>query len=426
MVAQLKPANLSEELDALAARARTAYQALAVSPHAMRQHALRAMADAVSAASPAILAANARDMEAARAKGLSEAMCDRLQLTQARIESMVNAIAEVAQQPDPLGKTLDAWQVASNGLRIEKTSIPIGVIAMIYESRPNVTTDAAALCIAAGNAVILRGGSESAHSSEALVAAIRSGLQHAGAPVDAVQRIPTQDREAVGEILRMVGKIDVVIPRGGKGLTQRVANESRVPTLLHLDGNCHTYVHASADLPRAHAIVLNAKLRRTGICGATETLLVDAAVAADFLPSLTAALSEKGCELRGDDAVRAIVPGIAPATEEDWFTEYLGPILAIKIVEDVNAAIAHINHYGSHHTDAILANDAAAIAAFQAQVDSAIVMVNASTQFADGGEFGFGGEIGIATGRLHARGPVGAQHLTTFKYLVTGDGSLRG
>jgi glutamate-5-semialdehyde dehydrogenase len=418
--------ELQNMLDTMAQNARNAYLQLALSSHAQRQQALLAMAAKIAAARDEILAANALDMQQAYAKKLSAALCDRLLLDEARIEAIIKAISEVAKQADPLGRQLDNWQVASNGLQISKVTIPIGVIAMIYEARPNVTADAAALCLASGNAVILRGGSESVNSSRALVQAIRAGLRANEMPEDAVQYIPTQDRAAVDLLLQMYGQIDMVIPRGGKGLTQKVAEQSRIPTLLHLDGNCHSYVHASADLQAAQKVVLNAKMRRTGICGATETLLVDAAIADKFLPEMVAQLTAKNCELRGDAAAQKICPQLITANEDDWYTEYHDAILAIKIVSDVQAAITHINHYGSHHTDAILAQDNAAISAFQNAVDSAIIMVNASTQFADGGEFGFGGEIGIATGRLHARGPVGAAHLTTFKYIVTGDGSVRG
>jgi glutamate-5-semialdehyde dehydrogenase len=417
--------HLRVALRDMAHDARRAYQLLARSSHGERIAALHAMVAAVEGAQEAILAANARDMALAQEKHLAAPLRDRLALSEARLSRMCSGVAEIANQPDALGKTLAAWQVPHNGLRITQISIPLGVIAMIYESRPNVTLDAAALCIASGNAVILRGGSESAHSSQALVKAIREGLRKAGMPENAVQYVPTQDREAVGILLTMTGDIDVIIPRGGASLTSRVASESRVPTLLHLDGNCHSYVHASADLDTAERVVLNAKMRNTSVCGATETLLIDAEIAAEFLPRMVAALTAAGCEMRGDEATRALVPTLPAASESDWATEFLAPVLAIKIVAGVEEAIAHINQYGSHHTDAILARDAGAIARFQTEVDSAIVLVNASTQFADGGEFGFGGEIGIATGRLHARGPVGAAQLTTYKYLVEGEGSTR-
>ena len=417
--------HLRLALRGMAHDARHAYQLLARSSHAERLAALHAIVAAVEAAQETILAANARDMALAQEKHLSAPLRDRLALSDVRLARMCSGVAEIATQPDPLGKTLASWQVPHNGLRITQISIPLGVIAMIYESRPNVTLDAAALCIASGNAVILRGGSESAHSSQAFVKAIREGLRNAGLPENAVQYVPTQDREAVGMLLSMTGEIDVIIPRGGKSLTSRVASESRVPTLLHLDGNCHSYVHASADSDTAERIVLNAKMRNTSVCGATETLLVDSAIAAAFLPHIVAALTNAGCEMRGDDATRALIPSLAAASESDWANELLAPMLAIKIVAGVEEAIAHINQYGSHHTDAIIAQDASAIARFQTEVDSAIVLVNASTQFADGGEFGFGGEIGIATGRLHARGPVAAAQLTTYKYLVEGEGSTR-
>ena len=413
-------------LETMAEQARAACQQLGAAEPALRTRALEAMADGIDAARATILAANEKDMRAAAEKGLALAMCDRLKLDDARIAGIVAAIRNVAEQPDPLGRVLDQWTNETNGLAFEKVSIPIGVIAMIYEARPNVTADAAALCLASGNAVILRGGSESAHSSKALCEAIRAALESVGAPVNAVQMVPSQDRAWVGEMLGFAGHIDLVIPRGGKGLTERVARESRVPTLLHLDGNCHTYVHGSADIEKALRVVVNAKMRRTGICGAMESLLVDVGCAATALPPLVAALKEAGCTtLKGDKRAQAIVPALEAANDEDWATEYLAPVASVKIVDGVADAAAHINHYGSHHTDVIIAEDADAIRAFQQAVDSAIVMANASSQFADGGEFGFGGEIGIATGRLHARGPVGAQHLTTFKYLVTGDGSTR-
>lgn len=419
--------DLRTELEAMGARARSAYSVLSQLPHADRKRGLHAMARAIRSAAPAILTANAADIAQAEKNHLSDAMRDRLLLNSARIESIARGIEEAAMQPDPLGRTLDAWQVAHNGLHIEKRSIPIGVLAIIYESRPNVTADVAALCFLSGNACILRGGSESSASSRAILQAIHTALREENLPLDAVQMVATQDRESVSHLLQMVGVIDLVIPRGGQSLTEKVATESRVPTLLHLTGNCHSYIHESAVLPEALRVLHNAKLRRTGVCGATESLLIDRRIAAKFLPKITDDLLAAGCELRGCNESTTIDARIAPASETDWSMEYLAPILSVKIVGNVQEAIAHINRYGSHHTDAILARDAAAIAAFEAGVDSAIVVVNASTQFADGGEFGFGGEVGIATGRLHARGPVGAAQLTTYKYCVRGtpEGTIR-
>lgn len=396
--------------------ARAAYAALARADAAQKNQALEAAAAALRAATPAILEANQRDMEAAQAKGLSGAMLDRLQLDEKRIAAMADGVAKVASLPDPVGRVLEAWDVAHNGLHIEKVAVPLGVIAVIYESRPNVTADAAALCIKSGNAAILRGGSESAHSSRAIATAMQAGLREAGLPEAAVQLVPVTDREAVGILLTMTQHIDIVVPRGGKSLTERIAKESRIPTIQHLEGNCHVYVHAAADAATALSVVHNAKLRRTGICGAAETLLVDASFDAT---AIVKDLLDSGCELRGDAAMQKVDARVKPATDADWGTEYLDAILAVKQVAGLADAIAHINHYGSHHTDAIITADTNAAQQFTREVDSAIVTVNASTQFADGGEFGFGGEIGISTGRLHARGPVGAAQLTTYKYIVT-------
>ncbi|MFZ4125352.1 MAG: glutamate-5-semialdehyde dehydrogenase, partial [Rickettsiales bacterium] len=376
---------------------------------------------AMAAAKSDIFAANQKDMDAAT--HLDAAMRDRMLLDEKRIDAIIVSIRQIAAQQDPLGRSLETWQNPANGLRFNKVAVPLGVIGMIYESRPNVTADAAALCLRSGNAVILRGGSESAHSSRVIVDAIHAGLKKVGLPTSCVQLVPTQDREAVGVLLKMHGLIDVIIPRGGASLTARVAAESSVPTLLHLTGNCHTYIHAKANPDMAINVLHNAKLRRTGVCGATESLIIDAAIAPTLLPKIVDDL--KGCELRGDAAARAIDARIQFANEEDWGTEYLAPILSVKVVGCLEEAIEHINYYGSHHTDAILTEDAAAAKQFAAQVDSAIVVHNASTQFADGGEFGFGAEIGIATGRLHARGPVGAAQLTTYKYVVEGDGTVR-
>lgn len=409
--------TIEAEMDALGHAAREASRVLAQASAADKARALHAAAAALRAHSADILAANARDMEAA--SHLTDAMRDRLRLDDPRIEAMARGVDRVADLPDPVGRVLAAWDVAENGLHIEKVAVPLGVIGIIYESRPNVTADAAAIAIKAGNAVILRGGSESFHSARAILAALHEGLAAAQLPLTSAQLVPTTDRAAVAHMLRMNEAIDVIIPRGGKSLTTRIRDEARVPTLLHLDGNCHIYIDAAADAAMAERIVLNAKLRRTGICGALESLLIHRDAVATLAPRIVKALLDQGCELRGDAAIAALDPRILAATEEDWSTEYLAPILAVKQVESLDAAVTHINHYGSHHTDAIITHDAAAAERFTATVDSAIVLVNASTQFADGGEFGFGAEIGIATGKLHARGPVAAAELTTYKYRVT-------
>lgn len=389
-----------------------------------RTAALKAMAARIRAAAPALLEANKEDMAAANAKGISGAMLDRLELTPSRIEAMAQGVEDVANLPDPVGAVLATW-TRPNGLEMSRVRGPIGVIGIIYESRPNVTADAGALCLRAANAVILRGGSESLKSSRAIADCMRAGLADVGLPSDAIQLVQTADRAAVGHILSgLGGKLDVVVPRGGKSLVARVQEEARVPVIGHLEGLCHTYIHAKADPDKAEAIILNAKLRRVGVCGSTETMLIDATIAPNLLPRLAKALEAKGCELRGDERARAIYP-MAAASEEDWTTEYLAPILSIAVVENVDGAMAHIARYGSQHTDSIVTEDKSAAERFLAEVDSAIVVHNTSTQFADGGEFGFGGEIGIATGRLHARGPVGAEQLTIFKYVVRGTGQTR-
>jgi glutamate-5-semialdehyde dehydrogenase len=409
----------------LGERAREATRTLAEATAEQKNAALLAAADALERSEAALLAANAEDIRVAGKKGLSAALLDRLLLDKQRIAGMAAGLRSIAAFPDPVGVVRETRQRPS-GLTISRITVPLGVIGIIYESRPNVTTDAGALCLKSGNAAILRGGSESMHSSQAIVACLHLGLKSAGLPEDAVQLVPTPDRRAVGELLRAVGLVDVIVPRGGAGLTKRVAEESRVPAILHLDGNCHTYLHAAADAEKALRVVLNAKLRRTGICGATESLLVDEAAVTALWPPIARALLEAGCELRGDERARAADARILAATEADWGTEYLESILSVKTVAGVEEAIAHINRYGSHHTDAIITEDAAAAQRFLSGVDSAIVMHNASTQFADGGEFGMGAEIGISTGRLHARGPVGAEQLVTYKYIVTGDGAVRG
>lgn len=407
-------------------RARTAAQGLRNASADARTRALKALASGIRAKSEDILKANQIDLDAGRANGMSEAMLDRLALNPARIEGIAEAVEIIANVQDPLGVETERWIAPGNGLDIARTRTPIGVLGVIYESRPNVTADAAALCIRSGNAAILRCGSDCLHSSLAIAQIVSEALSQAALPADAIQLVDTPDRAAVGLMLQgLEGTIDVIIPRGGKSLVARVQAEAKTAVLSHLEGMNHTYVHAAADHDKARALVLNAKMRRVSVCGATETLLIDKAIAPDLLPWIAADLSAKGCELRGDAAARALVPGMTTATEEDWSTEYLAPILSVAVVDDLDAAIAHIGRYGSGHTEAIVTEDAHAAAAFLNQVDSAIVVHNASTQYADGGEFGFGGEIGIATGRLHARGPVGAEQLTTYKYVVRGQGQTR-
>jgi len=408
----------------LGAAARRASAVLANTPAEIRNRALTAAAAALRASVPALLDANAQDMAAAAEKDLSPAMLDRLKLTEARVEAMAAGLDQIAALDDPIGKVIAEW-TRPNGLRIQRVKVPLGVIGIIYESRPNVTADAGALCLKAGNAAILRGGSESFHSSRAIAACLHAGLAEAELPAEAIQLVPTTDRAAVGALLRAIQHVDVIVPRGGRGLIERVQQDSRVPVLAHLDGICHVYLHAGADPDKARAIALNAKMRRTGICGAAETLLVDRAVAADLLPPVLADLKAAGCEIRGDAAVQAIDPDAQPASEADWGTEYLDAILSVRVVDGVEDAIAHIERYGSHHTESIVTEDTAAAETFLNRLDSAIVMLNASTQFADGGEFGMGAEIGIATGKLHVRGPVGAEELTSYKYKVYGSGQTR-
>ncbi|WP_310200731.1 glutamate-5-semialdehyde dehydrogenase [Ancylobacter sp. 3268] len=410
---------------ALGARARASARKLALAPAPVKEAALRAAAAAIRADADAILAANEEDVARARAAGLSESLIDRLTLTPARLEATAAGVAEIAALPDPVGKVTESWE-RPNGLRLERVRTPLGVVGVIYESRPNVTADAGSLCLKAGNAVILRGGSDSFHSSRAIHEAMVKGLISAGLPADAIQLVPTRDRAAVGEMLSgLDGTIDVIVPRGGKSLVARVQSEARVPVFAHLEGLVHIYVDKAADLDKALTVVKNAKLRRTSVCGSAETLLVDRAGAERFLAPLVTMLLDAGCEVRGDAATQAVDARVKPATEEDWDTEYLDAVIAAKVVDGLNAAIDHIETHGSHHTDAILTEDPMAAERFLAEVDSAIVVHNASTQFADGGEFGFGGEIGIATGRMHARGPVGAEQLTSFKYRVRGTGQIR-
>jgi glutamate-5-semialdehyde dehydrogenase len=406
----------------LARAGRKAQRVLARMDDPAKAAALRSAAAALRRNGERILAANAQDIAAGEGRGLSGAMLDRLRLDGTRLEGVATAVEAVAALPDPVGETISRSTVPS-GLDLSRVRIPIGLIGIIYESRPNVTADAAALCLRAGNAALLRGGSEAVHSNRAIHAALAEGLAEAGVPAEAVQLMPTQDREAVGAMLRAAGLIDMIVPRGGKSLVERVQNDARVPVLAHLDGICHTYLHAAADPAMAAKVALNAKMRRTGICGAMETLLLDASFPAGH--DVVAALLDAGCELRGDARAQAIDPRIMPASANDWDCEYLDAILSVAVVDGLDAALDHIARHSSGHTDAIVTGDDAVAERFLAEVDSAIVMVNASTQFADGGEFGLGAEIGIATGRLHARGPVALEGLTTYKWVVRGTGQTR-
>ena len=387
--------EIHQQMQAIGKKARAAYMVMAEATKAQKDMALVQAAFALRENMQAILAANEKDVEYA-----------------------------IATLPDPVNKVLDEWS-RPNGLVLQRVSIPLGVIGIVYESRPNVTADAAALSLKSGNAAILRCGSECLHSAQAIVECLHHGLKAAGLPQDAIQLVPTRDRAAVVEMLTMTGLIDIIVPRGGKSLTKRILEESRIPTIQHLEGNCHTYVHKDANVKMAKEVLLNAKMRRVGICGATESLLIDEAVAKVMLPKFADALAKAGCEMRGDDKARKIDKRITAATDADWDTEYLAPIISIRVVQGVDEAVAHINRHGSHHTDAIITDDMGTARTFLRRVDSAIVMHNTSTQFADGGEFGFGGEIGISTGRLHARGPVGAEQLTTYKYVIYGDGQTR-
>jgi glutamate-5-semialdehyde dehydrogenase len=409
----------------LGKRARAAARKLGLAPAEQKNRALRAMAFAVREATPAILAANAKDVETMTANGQVASFLDRGTLTAERIEDIAQALEAIAALPDPVGSVISEWE-RPNGLKIERVRTPLGVIGVIYESRPNVTADAGALCLKAGNAVILRGGSDTLQSNLAIHAALQKGLEAAGLPGDAIQLVPVADRDAVGEMLKgLGGNLDVIVPRGGKSLVARVQNDARVPVFAHLEGIVHIFLDKAADPAKAKDVIVNSKLRRTGICGALETLLVDRAIAHDLLPGIIAALQDKGCEVRGDAEVQHLCPGTLAATDADWTTEYLDKILSVRIVGGLHEAIEHIETYGSHHTDCILTEDEEAARRFFAEVDSAIVLHNASTQFADGGEFGMGAEIGIATGRMHARGPVGVEQLTSFKYRVHGNGQLR-
>ncbi|MEO1593985.1 MAG: glutamate-5-semialdehyde dehydrogenase [Pseudomonadota bacterium] len=409
----------------LGRQARDAVTTLSRCDGEARAAGIRAMAEALRAGAAQVLEANAADVAAAESRGLSAAMVDRLRLDADRVAGIADALAAIAALPDPVGRELARWQ-PDNGLDIARVSVPLGVIGIVYESRPNVTADAAAICLKAGNAVILRGGSESAASSRAIVALLRAALEDSGLPADAVQMVPDQDRALVGALLAGgEGSIDVVVPRGGRGLIERVQRDARVPVIGHLDGICHVYLHRAADADMARDIAVNAKLRRTGICGAAETLLVDAALARDTARSVFDALFAGDCALRGCERSRALDDRITPATEEDWRTEYLDRIIAVRVVDDLDAAVQHISEFGSGHTESIITSDASAAQRFFDDVDSAIVMHNASTQFADGGEFGMGAEIGISTSRIHARGPVGAAELVSYKYVVRGNGQTR-
>jgi glutamate-5-semialdehyde dehydrogenase len=412
-------------MDDLGRRARQAARRIALASDEQKNAALRAMAACIRARASSILAANAEDLTEANAKGQTAAYIDRLALNPDRVEAIAVAVESVAALPDPVGRVLATFE-RPNGLQIERVATPLGVIGVIFESRPNVTADAGALCLKAGNAAILRTGSDSFRSALVIAEAIGDGLEQAGLPREAIRLVPTRDRAAVGAMLSgLNGNIDVIVPRGGKSLVARVQEEARVPVFAHLEGLNHVYVHAKADLEMAKKIVLNAKMRRTGVCGAAETLLVDRACAGTHLKPLIAMLLDAGCAVRGDSDVQAADPRVTAATDEDWRTEYLDAILSARVVEGLDGAIAHIETHSSHHTDSIVTDDRAAAERFLSEVDSAIVLHNASTQFADGGEFGFGAEIGIATGRMHARGPVGVEQLTSFKYRIHGSGQTR-
>jgi len=416
--------TVQDQMTDMGRRAKAAALVLATMPADAKDRALREGAKALRLAARAIQEANAKDMAFGREKGLSPALLDRLLLTDERIEAMAKGLEDIAKLPDPVGQVMSEWD-RPNGLKISRVRTPLGVIGIIYESRPNVTADAGALCLKSGNAAILRGGSESFNSSHAILDALQVGLAQAGLPADAIQMVPTKDRAAVGALLSMDQYVDVIVPRGGKGLIERVSAESRIPMFKHLDGICHTYVHEKADPEMARQVVVNAKMRRTGICGSTETLLVDRSIAPQMLPVLMADLAAAGCTLRGDAEARAIVPTLDEASDEDWDTEYLDAILSVKVVDGVARAIEHIQRHSSQHTEAIITEDRVAAERFMNEIDSAILMWNASTQFADGGEFGMGAEIGISTGKLHARGPVGVEQLTTFKYKIRGNGQCR-
>jgi len=417
--------SLGETMERLGREAVAAARVLAGAQARTKDAALETAAATIRTRAPAILEANARDLTAARGRGLGAPLLDRLRLDAVRIEAMADGLEQIAALPDPIGVVTAQWS-RPNGLKFQRVRVPLGVVGIIYESRPNVTADAGAVCLKSGNAVILRCGSESFHSSRAIHACLEAGLEAAGLPVTAIQLVPTADRDAVGYLLAgMADYIDVLVPRGGRSLIERVQREARVPVIGHLDGNCHVYVDRDADLRMAREVVLNAKLRRTGVCGAAETLLVDRGAAATHLAPLIRALLDAGCEVRGDEACRAVDRRVRPATEDDWYTEYLDAIIAARLVDGVEGAIEHISRYGSAHTESIITENAATAERFLGAVDSAIVLHNASTQFADGGEFGMGAEIGISTDKFHARGPVGVEQLTSYKYVVRGSGQVR-
>jgi glutamate-5-semialdehyde dehydrogenase len=416
---------MDQSLAVIGRNARRAAKSLALAPAETKNTALRAMAFAIRRASDNILAANARDLEATRSKDLKPSFVDRLTLTPQRVEAMAVGLEEIAQLPDPVGRVITRW-TRPNGMEISRIAVPIGVIGIIYESRPNVTADAGALCLKSGNAAILRGGSDSLNSSKAIATCLQQGLKSAGLDPACIQLIGTPDRAIVGEMLKgLDGSIDLIVPRGGKSLVARVEQDARVPVFSHLEGVCHVYVDRDADLAMAKSIVLNAKMRRTGVCGAAETILVDRPISTHALPELVRVLIDAGCEIRGDAETMKASNLVKPASDEDWSTEYLDAIVSMRVVDGIDVAMEHIARYGSQHTDAIVTGNADTAERFLKAVDSAIVLHNASTQFADGGEFGFGAEIGIATGKLHARGPVGVEQLTTFKYQIRGQGQIR-
>ena len=416
--------NIEAEMRRIAEAARAAMRELGVADEAAKNAALHEAATGIRDSSATLLEANARDLDEVGGSDVTESFLDRLKLDDDRIEGMAKALEDIAALPDPVGREIAAWD-RPNGLRISRVRVPLGVIGLIYESRPNVTVDAGGLCLKSGNAAILRGGSESFHSSAAIMDCLHHGLRHAGLPEAAIQRVPTRDRAAVGAMLAMPDLIDIIVPRGGKSLIERVSRDSRIPVIAHLDGNCHVYIESDADPVMARQVVVNAKMRRPGICGAAETLLIDESIAATVLPPILAELAEAGCEIRGDEATQALDPRVVAASEDDWDTEFLDAIIAVKQVAGLDEAIEHINRHGSSHTDSIVTRDVGRAQRFLDRVDSAIVLHNASTQFADGGEFGMGAEIGISTGRLHARGPVGVEQLTTYKYVVRGTGQVR-
>ncbi|MFP6732547.1 MAG: glutamate-5-semialdehyde dehydrogenase [Rhodospirillales bacterium] len=416
--------NIPALMQEIGAAAKDAARTLAGAPTEAKNRALTEAANSLRGNAAALLDANAKDMDGGREKGLTASLLDRLALDEKRIEAMAVGLEQIAALEDPVGFVMDRWQ-RPNGLDISRVRVPLGVIGIIYESRPNVTADAGSLCLKSGNASILRGGSESFHSSTAIFDCMQEGLKLANLPAAAIQMVPTTDRAAVGEMLTMTEYIDVIVPRGGRSLVERVQTEAKVPVFAHLEGICHTYIHADSDPDMARDIVVNAKMRRTSICGATETLLIDKGAAATHLPMILDALTQAGCEIRGDADTRALDDRVGPATDEDWETEYLDAIIAVKQVDGVEDAVRHINEHGSDHTDAIVTDDPETAETFLSGVNSAIAMHNTSTQFADGGEFGMGAEIGISTGKLHARGPVGVDQLTTFKYVVRGTGQTR-